>query len=226
MPQRAAPRTFVKPIVCYVTAREALGADSTEKLLAKISSAAAAGVDWVQIRERDMQARELLTLTKSAIAAAGKTARVLVNERLDVALAAGAAGVHLRENSVPVSNLVRWLRQRTAPTDFLAGVSCHSVDQARQADAAGASYVFFGPVFETPAKKKFGPPQGIARLADVCGSVRIPVIAIGGVNDANASDCLQAGASGIAAIRMFQETGQAELRAVIERIHRGRGADS
>jgi thiamine-phosphate pyrophosphorylase len=209
----------VKPIVCYVTGREALGAaDSSEKLLARIRAAVAAGVDWVQIRERAMHARELLALTKSVIAAAGNAARILVNDRLDVALAAGAAGVHLRGESVPATEAIRWLRERNAPPGFLVGVSCHSVQEAHLAEAAGASYLFFGPVFETPAKRQFGAPQGVEKLAEVCRSVRIPVIAIGGVSGTQGLECLRAGASGIAAIRMFQELGEAELRNVLKQI--------
>jgi thiamine-phosphate pyrophosphorylase len=209
----------VKPIVCYVTGREALGAaDSTEKLLARIRAAVAAGVDWVQIRERAMHARELLALTKAAIAAAGNAARIIVNDRLDVALAAGAAGVHLRGESVPATEALRWLGQVHGPADFLVGVSCHSVEEARLAEAAGASYVFFGPVFETPAKKRFGAPQGVERLAEACRSVRIPVIAIGGVSGPEGQQCLSAGASGIAAIRMFQELGEAQLRSALAQI--------
>jgi thiamine-phosphate pyrophosphorylase len=209
----------VKPIVCYVTGRASLGtADSTEELLTRIRAAVAAGVDWVQIRERAMNAHELLALTKSAIATAGNAAHVIVNDRLDVALAAGGAGVHLRGDSVSATDALRWLRQRNAPPDFLVGVSCHSVGEARQAEAAGASYVFFGPVFETPAKKQFGAPQGVQRLAEVCHSVRIPVIAIGGVSGPQGLECLGAGASGIAAIRMFQELGEAELKNVLTQI--------
>ena len=212
----------MKPIICYVTGREALdGTNSTEKLIAKIRAAGAAGADWVQIREREMTARELLNLTKAAIAGPGGPTSILVNDRLDVALAAGAAGVHLRGESVPVAEAVRWLRETRAPADFLVGVSCHSVEEARQAEATGASYLFFGPIFETPAKKKFGPPQGIAKLTEVCNSVRIPVIAIGGVNEETAPKCLQTGASGIAAIRMFQEMGEAQLKHAIARLRGG-----
>lgn len=209
----------MKPIICYVTGRESLGVgNSGESLLARVRAAVAAGVDWVQIRERDMTASELLALTKAAIAAARGNARILVNDRLDVALAAGAAGVHLRATSVPAGETVRWLRANHAPTDFLVGVSCHSLEEARHAEEAKANYVFFGPVFETPAKKKFGPPQGVAKLGEVCRSLRIPVIAIGGINEANAGECLQAGASGIAAIRIFQEMGEAELKTALVRI--------
>lgn len=208
------------PIVCYVTGRESLGAaDSTQKLLARIRGAVAAGADWLQIRERDMTARELLALVKAAIAGAAGRARVLVNDRIDVALAAGAAGVHLRGSSVPAGEAVRWLRSGNAPSDFMVGVSCHSLDEAGEAERSGATYVFFGPVFETPAKKEFGAPQGIAKLTEVCRGVRIPVIAIGGVSGARGLECLRAGASGIAAIRMFQELGVPQLKATLAQIH-------
>jgi len=210
----------VKPIVCYVTGREALGGEaSTEKLLARIRVAITAGVDWVQIRERDLTARSLLEFTKAAVAEAGSKTRVIVNDRLDVALAAGAAGVHLRGDSVPASVAVRWLSETGAPANFLVGVSCHSREDATKAEAAGANYIFFGPVFDTPAKRKFGAPQGIAKLADVCRSVQIPVIAIGGIDKSNAAECLHAGAAGIAAIRMLQDKTEAALRAFVEQLH-------
>jgi len=213
----------VKPIVCYVTDRKALGsADSAASLLAKIRAAMAAGVDWVQIRERDMRARELLSFAKAAISVREGYARILVNDRLDVALAAGAAGVHLGGASVPAREVVRWVRKGNAPAEFLVGVSCHSLEEARAAEDAGASYVFFGPIFETPSKKSFGLPQGIAKLAEICSAIRIPVIAIGGVNEENATECMRAGAAGIAAIRMFQEMRETEtLEQTIAKLHGG-----
>ena len=212
----------MKPIVCCVTGREALGSpDSLEKRMATIRAAIAAGVDWVQIREHEMTARELLALATAAIDAAGSRAQILVNDRLDVALAAGAAGVHLRGSSIPPDRAVSWLRAGNARPEFLVGVSCHRLEDVRQAEAAGASYVFFGPVFRTPSKKEFGPPQGLARLSEVCRSARIPVIAIGGLSGERGVECVRAGASGIAAIRMFQELGEPELRSAVERIHRG-----
>jgi len=211
----------VKPILCYVTDGKAPGAaDPTANVLAQIRAAAAAGVDWVQIRERHAPARELLALAKAATDACDGRARVIINDRLDVALAAGAAGVHLRGTSAPAREVVRWCRAGNAPAEFLIGVSCHSVAEAREAESAGASYLFFGPVFETPSKKSFGAPQGIARLAEVCRSVRIPAIAIGGVNEENAAQCLRAGAAGIAAIRMFQESREPEeFRKTVARLH-------
>ncbi len=211
----------MKPIVCYVTGRKSLGeADSGEALLARIRAAAEAGVDWVQIREREMTASDLLALAKAAIAACAGRARVVVNDRLDVALAAGAAGVHLRGESMPAGDVIPWLRAGNAPAEFLVGVSCHSLEEARQSENAGASYLFFGPIFETPAKKQFGAPQGLVKLAEVCESVRIPVIAIGGMSGDRSSECLRAGAAGIAAIRMFQEVREpAALQAAVREIH-------
>jgi thiamine-phosphate pyrophosphorylase len=213
------PPAANNPIVCYVTDRKAIGSgDAVSSVAERIRLAAAAGVDWVQIREKDLGAKELLALVKHAVGCG--TAKVIVNDRLDVALAAGAAGVHLGRESAPVAEVVRWCRAGNAPAEFLIGVSCHSLEEALKAEEAGASYVFFGPVFETPSKRSFGPPQRIARLAEVCGQVRIPVIAIGGVDEKNAAECICAGAAGIAAIRLFQENVELEdLRSIVKRLH-------
>lgn len=220
---------LARPIVCYVTDRKSLGSGaSPESLLVKIRAAIAAGADWVQVREKDLASRELIGLARHAVAAAnsaagrerGGEARVIVNDRLDVALAAGAAGVHLGGESVPAREVVRWCRNGNAPAAFLVGVSCHSFDEVREAEGAGASYVFFGPIFETPSKRPFGPPQGIEGLAEVCRSARLPVIAIGGVNEENGAECLRAGAAGVAAIRLFQEPRDAaSLAERIVRLH-------
>jgi thiamine-phosphate pyrophosphorylase len=212
----------VRPIVCYVTDRTALGsADPAETLLPKIHSAIAAGVEWVQIRERSLPVRELLAFVRAAIRISINDVRVIVNDRFDVAIAAGAAGVHLGRESAPAREVVRWCRSGNVTTEFLVGVSCHSLEEVREAEGAGASYVAFGPVFDTPSKRGFGEPQGIARLAEVCRSVRLPVIAIGGVNEKNGEGCLRAGAAGIAAIRLFQESREAgDLKRSLEYFHR------
>jgi len=211
-----------RPIVCYVTDRKALREEKTPSaLLDKIRAAAAAGVDWVQIREKDLPARELLALVWDAVALA--SIRVIVNDRLDVALAAGAAGVHLGHASVPAREVVRWCRAGNAPADFLVGVSCHSLEGAQEAESAGASYTYFGPIYETPSKTPFGKPHGVEELAQVAKAVRIPVIAIGGVNESNAAECIRAGATGVAAIRMIQDASHsgdaAALKKAIEAIH-------
>jgi thiamine-phosphate pyrophosphorylase len=203
----------------------------------------AAGVDWVQVREKDLAARELLALVREAVAASSArpgsirpgsirpgsirpgsirpgSIQMIVNDRLDVALAAGAAGVHLGHASVPAREVIRWCRAGNAPADFLVGVSCHSLEGAQEAESAGASYTYFGPIYETPSKIPFGKPHGIEELAQVVKAVRIPVIAIGGVNETNAPDCIRAGAAGIAAIRMIQDARNPDmLKTAIETIH-------
>jgi thiamine-phosphate pyrophosphorylase len=201
-----------KFILCYVTDRQSLhiaAGRSREAALAQhIESAVRAGVDWVQIREKDLPARNLMDLARAAIGACNNSsaqthARVLVNDRCDVAWAAGAAGVHLGQNSLPVRIVVDARRGRR-PEHFLVGTSCHSLDGAIRAAEEGSDYLFFGPVFATPSKVEFGVPQGLGKLAEVCRAVSVPVIAIGGITLENARACRDAGAAGIAAIRLFQ----------------------
>ena len=188
-------------------------AEQRETLLRKIAGASVAGVDWIQIREKDLPGKDYASLTLEALQRAAKPvtnkaapARILVNDRLDVALSQKANGVHLGENSLPLAEAKRLVEARGGSHDFLIGVSCHSLEAARAAAAGGADYLFFGPVFATPSKASFGAPQGLERLAEVCGAVSVPVLAIGGISVSNASSCIAAGASGIAAIRLFQDT--------------------
>ena len=207
-----------EPIVCYVTDRKslnpAMAQARTSQILENIRRAVEAGVDWVQIREKDLPARELLELARQAVQmAAGRgrgnpgRARLIINDRLDVALAAGAHGVHLGHESLAAGEVVRWCRAGNAPADFAIGVSCHRLEEARKAENAEADYIFFGPIFETPSKMSFGAPQGLLKLTEVCRAVPdVKVIAIGGVNAENSASCIRAGAAGIAAIRMFRES--------------------
>lgn len=199
-----------RPVFCWVTDRHSLSPASSEEqaqaaLLSALAGAAELGLDWIQIREKDLSARSLAGLVRSALRLAKPGQRILVNDRLDVALATGAHGVHLGESSLPAADVVRWLRSSSVPPGFLVGVSCHSLESARSAALAGASYVFFGPVFATPSKAAYGPPQGLDRLAEVCRAAGVPVLALGGITVENANSCLAAGASGIAAIRLFQD---------------------
>ena len=222
----------VKPIVCYVTDSQSLEpAEPRSEMLAKIEAAVGAGLDWVQIREKELPARQLLRVARAAIViTAGKLATsaeadrprslVFVNDRLDVALLAGAAGVHLGRESLPERVVSGWRRGQRAARNFMVGISCHSINELRQAEDAEADYVFFGPVFDTPAKRSYGPPQGIAKLTAACAATRLRVIAIGGVTPENSTECLRAGAAGIAAIRMFQQARHpAELKDFVERVH-------
>lgn len=186
------------------------GQNREAALVQRVENAARAGVDWVQIREKDLAARNLMDLTRAAIRmcknapARGET-RVVINDRFDVAWAAKAAGVHAGETSLHIPVLVNACRAARL-TDFLIGASCHSLEGAISAAEAGADYVFFGPVFETPSKAAFG-PQGAGKLAQVCNAISIPVIAIGGITLENARICRDSGATGIAAIRLFQNAG-------------------
>jgi thiamine-phosphate pyrophosphorylase len=216
------------PILCYVTRRSSLPgapAHAQEALLLKIASAVAACIDWIQIREKDLSARECAALTRASIDRAAKPAsnlggtRILVNDRLDVSLSEKAAGVHLGEQSLPAQHARKLVNQHhpSGNPPFLVGVSCHSLDAAQAAAASGADYLFFGPVFATPAKAAFGPPQGLDRLAEVSRAVSIPVLAIGGITLGNAASCLAAGAAGLAAIRLFQDA--ADLPSLIHSLH-------
>jgi thiamine-phosphate pyrophosphorylase len=200
-------------ILCYVSDRRSIesgpGEDATAALVSLAARAARAGVDWIEIREKDLGGRALLELV-SAVVERAAPARVVVNDRLDVAMAAGAAGVHLAGTSLPVGAVREWGRAH-AP-GLTIGKSCHSTEEAIEAEKDGADYVFFGPVFATPSKVAYGPPQGIERLAEVARAVRIPVVAIGGIAPENAAACLGAGARGVAAIRWFQEPGDMDAR--------------
>jgi len=186
--------------------------ESRAALLQKIEAAVAAGIDCIQIREKDLSGKECAALTREALQRAAQAAaskekppRIIVNDRLDVALSERAGGVHIGENSLPAQDARRLVNAHGEVKDFLIGVSCHSLDAARLAAEGGADYLFFGPVFATPSKSVYGAPQGLERLAEICRTVSISVFAIGGVTLENASSCFAAGASGIAAIRLFQD---------------------
>ena len=188
-------------ILYYISDRRQLSGD----LLTTIRAAGNAGVDWIQIREKDLSSKEIRELTQRAVALSQPGARILVNSRVDIALAAGAAGVHLPSDALPALAM-----RRVAPPDFLIGVSCHNVEGVRRAEAEGADFAVFGPVFETASKRSYGPPRGLRMLAEVCGEARIPVLALGGVTIENASRCLDAGAAGIAGISLFQQSSSVE----------------
>jgi thiamine-phosphate pyrophosphorylase len=228
------------PILCYVTDRRSLSATAVathSALVEKIAAVSAAGIDWVQIREKDLPGLQLAVLTREAVARRSG-ARIIVNDRLDVAVAESAGGVHLGEASLPVADVAKWVTRSesgvvvsdhgaasqcpiAASGDFFVGASCHSLKGAKAAVRDGADYIFFGPVFATPSKAKFGEPQGMKKLAEVCSAVSVPVIAIGGITIDNASECISAGAAGIAAIRLFQDAAEpARVVSTLKQIRR------
>ena len=187
-----------------------------------IGDAASAGVDMIQVRERDLSAREMTEIARDAARAVeGTRVRLFVNDRFDVAIAAGAEGVHLTTRSLEADVVRRCTGERLA-----LGVSTHTIDEVRAAEAAGAEFVVYGPIFDTPSKRGFGDPVGLDALARVTSSRRIPVLALGGIDADNAYQAMAAGAAGIAAIRLFQqawiEGGGAGLEALVARLRIGR----
>lgn len=176
-----------------------------QRQLEAIHQAATAGCQLIQVREKDLSARALAEFTRQAIAAARPFgAKVLVNDRLDVAIAAKADGVHLRVSSLPVAEVRQSVRKKGLK-DFLIGVSTHSLDEAKAAETGGADFVVCGPVYDTPSKREFGEPLGLERFAEICRAVKIPALALGGINLNNFRQPLEAGAAGIAAIGLFSD---------------------
>jgi thiamine-phosphate pyrophosphorylase len=185
-------------------------AEAIQLQLEAIRKAAQAGCQLLQIRERDLTAKSLIEFTSTAISAARPHgARILVNDRLDVALAAGADGVHLRGSSIP-ANEARAIADAKGLSGFLIGVSTHSIAEAKAAEEDGADFIVCGPVYDTPSKRAFGAPLGLERFAEVCSAVKIPVLAIGGINLSNYQEPLRCGAAGIAAIGLFSDLGKIE----------------
>ena len=226
MPPSSLQRSSLqRPLLCYVSDRQLLYLrdlpESTDFLLKKIEAAIHAGIDWIQIREKDLCARDSAALAKNAVRTVGpRTTKILVNDRFDVALTENADGVHLGGESLPVDEVRRFLNNSehgsSREKPFIVGRSCHSLAEGELAEGHGADYIFFGPIFSTASKIAFGEPQGLRRLEEMCSAVKIPVLAIGGVTLENARECLSAGATGIAAIRLFQDA--ADMQSVVDKL--------
>jgi|SRR5215468_1189899 len=216
------------PLLCYITDRTQLPGDEPGRralLLAKIAEAAAAGIDYIQLREKDLTTRELESLASRAREVIqdcqARTenrelrTKLLINSRTDIAIAVAAAGVHLRANDLTPAAVRRIAYGAHPPVRLVITQSCHTPEEVRQAAIDGADLAVFAPVFEkqsAPATK----PAGLDALRAACQH-KIPVLALGGVTQENAADCLRAGAAGIAAIRLFQDH---DLKEVVRRLQR------
>jgi thiamine-phosphate pyrophosphorylase len=183
------------------TAGTTPASENFSRILLLVRAAVDAQIDLVQIREKKLSGNVLYELSARAAAITKDSAtKLLINDRSDIAAAAGAAGVHLTRSSLPAA-VVR----QTFGAEFLIGVSTHSLEEANLACRDGADFVVFGPVFDTASKRQFGDPLGPSSLAQVSSALTpFPVLALGGVTTGNAAECIRAGARGIAAIRMLE----------------------
>jgi len=205
------------PVIYLITHRLAFPHPrSAEAQLDAIDIAARSGCQLIQVRERDLQARELASFVSRVIEVARPLgSRVLVNDRVDVAIAAGADGVHLRSSSLLPCE-ARRLADDFGCAGFLIGASVHSREEA-DAAVTGADFLVCGPVFETQEKRKYGPPLGLDAFESIARSSRIPVLGIGGIGITNYQKVLKRGAAGIAAISLFTniENIEANVKAIL-----------
>jgi thiamine-phosphate pyrophosphorylase len=201
----------------YITDRTQLSNDASvasRLLLERIAAATKAGIDAIQIREKDLSTRELMDLAtraveivhaENALSSTKIQTRLLINSRVDVSIASGADGVHLRSEDLSAAE-ARAIYTRAGVARPLVAVSCHNVGEVELAEGESADFAVFGPVFEKSGQEA---PAGLAALRRACqrraARPPMPVLALGGVNVVNASECIQAGAAGIAGIRLFQK---------------------
>jgi thiamine-phosphate pyrophosphorylase len=214
-----------RPAICVITrARGAAGSAEREALVVRLAAAAEAGATIIQVRERQLDDRELLRFVREvADAVRPFGSLVIVNERTDVALAAGAGGVHLK-SSGPSAGEVR----RIVPGGFVVGRSIHSAAEAVDVQSSGGcDYLVFGTVFPSPSKPADHPVAGIAALTATCNAVSLPVIAIGGVTIERARHVAAAGAAGVAAISLFSNASDvgATVRALVDALTLPRTGD-
>lgn len=202
---------IVRPAVCVVTrARGVAGSPERAALLERLGAAASAGVSMIQVRERQLDDQQLASFVSELKAAvAGTSASVVVNDRIDIALAAGADGVHLKGDSPTVAEV-----RALVPPSWLVGKSVHSEEEARSVTAAGGcDYLVFGTVFPSSSKPDDHPIAGVDALARVCRATTVPVIAIGGITVPRAPEVAAAGAAGVAAISVF--TGPRDVAGIV-----------
>jgi thiamine-phosphate diphosphorylase len=214
------PRDFRsrRPVLCLVTDRRRLtGTDnrdtSCERLIELTRKAVDAGIDIIQIRERDLEAAALVDLVATVVEIAkGSPTRVVVNDRLDIAVVSGAGGVHLRADSIAPR-----VARSIAPAGFVVGRSVHDAAEAA-GDVDGTDYLIAGTVFSTRSKPTSHPLLGAKGLTDVVRAARVPVLAIGGMTIERADQVAATGAAGLAAISLFLPTPSRTMGRVVEEL--------
>jgi thiamine-phosphate pyrophosphorylase len=196
----------------YITDRTQFPGNENDRrhaLLAKIKEAVSSGVDFIQLREKDLSTRELESLAHEARNLVSQHSRLLINSRTDVAIACLADGVHLRSDDISPREVGELWARDGLRGPLTIGVSCHAVEEVRRAASDGADFAVFAPVFEKKDGRETS-PVGLDELHEACRE-NIPVIALGGVTLENARACLEAGAAGIAGIRLFQSNKIADV---------------
>lgn len=194
-----------RPILYLITrgaTTEATTPESEEfrEIVLQASAAVTAGVQLIQIREKQLRSKILFELARAVVdTVRGSSTKVLINDRADIAASAGADGVHLTTTSL-TPDVIR----KTFGSRFLIGASTHSLAEARDGFRQGADFAVFGPIFYSPSKASYGPPLGLERLKDAARELTpFPLIALGGISPERVNECLLAGAAGVAGITLF-----------------------
>ena len=195
----------VFPRFYYITDRRSLSNPNEASLLRRVRKVINWGVDFIQIREKDLPDRRLFDLTRRIVKMARETpqalrCRVIVNGRADIAVAAGADGVHLASSGIGISVIRAWI-----PKNFIVGVSVHTMREIRAARAGDADYILFGHVFPTTSKEGMGAALGVDFLRRACLEASMPILALGGITAERIPAVVQAGAIGVAGISLFQK---------------------
>jgi len=179
--------------LCLVTDRKA----SKRNIVDVVKEAVEGGVDAVQIRENDLTAKEVYEMAVAVKKRTGNKAKVIVNDRIDSAISAGADGIHLGWKSIPIEKALGIARQYS----MIVGVSCHSIEDAAKCADEGVDYISFGPVFDTPSKAGILDARGVEGIKEVKASIEMPLAAIGGIDESNCREVIKSGADGISVIR-------------------------